>query len=1037
MPRLTTLFDFQDRTSRKLKMVTSNFERLQKKTNKPIAIRAMDHASKTIRVVDRSVNRLANRSYKVTVWSVDKASRTIGAIRRSLTSIPSMITVALAVVGIDKLKDATLGAAMNFEQYEVSMNHWLNGNTKKAKKLVTWMGQFADKTPFNSAELFPALTRGIGITSGDVKQAKKLLAISADMASLTPGKTVSDAMEAIADAQMGEFERMKEFNFKMTQKEFKAIGGWVGFMKQINKKFEGGANKLSQTAIGKISTIKGYIGTTFRSIGGGILDSLKPRLDIISNWIDNNQDKWAEWKATVQNAGKQGSEWLFSTLENSFNYIRTHYLENDNFKKLDFEGKIKFILGDINGWWKNKGQPALSSWWDSTGKPWAEEIGMSVGKAIFNGIVTGMKEGPKYVLGMWKNAFKDPSVSSFGGAAISTLLAASLGSIILAPLFKGVKGLSKVGKNFWDLGKSTKNQFSIGNQKMNTQPPKPPTPSYNDLTKQMYGSKKEVPKSKGLKLPKWLSNTGKGMKRLPLIGTALGALSLIGASKQEMPGQVGSLGGGMAGAAAGAAIGSVVPGVGTAIGGLAGGMLGSMGGEKVGDWIKNLDFSAIGQGIKDAFSSAGSWISDSIWTPLTDGFNSAKEGISIGWSSLSGWFESNVWTPISDAGINGINFIVGAWDIAHEGISSVWSSVSGWFNDNVWTPIQIGAGIAWEIISTKVSDTWTSISETWTSATTWFNESVWTPLSETAVSNWDSISTAATNAWSWASATWSTASEWFNENVWTPVSSAASTTGSWISSKFNEAWNWASGVWSPVAEWFESSVWSPLSTAVSTTGTWISDKFTEAWNWSSATWSSVSGWFQSTVWDPLVSGAETTLNWVSQKFQSAINWITSTWNSVKSTFQNISDRGSQITGMTPSGGAGGSGTSANGRLPAPTLHADGGRFTKAHMGIVAEAGTEWIIPTSGNKSRNISMWQQAGQELGVPLPTEQVAAATQSRTTSNNQSYGIRDIILQITGENHYSNDMDAEKVGKIAFEYIRNLLEEQKYTSGEMPVYD
>lgn len=62
------------------------------------------------------------------------------------------------------------------------------------------MGQYADTTPFSSPELFPALTRGVGISNGDIKQAKELLKISADMAALTPGKTVEDAMEALADA---------------------------------------------------------------------------------------------------------------------------------------------------------------------------------------------------------------------------------------------------------------------------------------------------------------------------------------------------------------------------------------------------------------------------------------------------------------------------------------------------------------------------------------------------------------------------------------------------------------------------------------------------------------------------------------------------------------------------------------------------------------------------------------------------------------------------------------------------------------------
>src|SRR5690606_23117732 len=184
---------------------------------------------------------------RFTLRALDMASSTIRNVGRMITSIPAVITIALSAVGIGELKDATVGAAMSFEQYEVSMTHWSNGNVKQAKELVKWMGQFADITPFSSVELFPALTRGIGITDGNVKQAQDLLNLSADMAALTPGKTPIDAMEALADAKLGEMERLKEFNIKVSKKEFDNIG-YAGVVKKLADRFEGGAEKLSKTS---------------------------------------------------------------------------------------------------------------------------------------------------------------------------------------------------------------------------------------------------------------------------------------------------------------------------------------------------------------------------------------------------------------------------------------------------------------------------------------------------------------------------------------------------------------------------------------------------------------------------------------------------------------------------------------------------------------------------------------------------------------------------------------------------------------------
>ena len=45
-------------------------------------------------------------------------------------------------------------------------------------------------------------------------------------------------------------------------------------------------------------------------------------------------------------------------------------------------------------------------------------------------------------------------------------------------------------------------------------------------------------------------------------------------------------------------------------------------------------------------------------------------------------------------------------------------------------------------------------------------------------------------------------------------------------------------------------------------------------------------------------------------------------------------------------------------------HASGGIFDEPHIGLVAEAGPEAIIPLNGS-TESLEMWQQAGEELGV------------------------------------------------------------------------
>jgi hypothetical protein len=78
------------------------------------------------------------------------------------------------------------------------------------------------------------------------------------------------------------------------------------------------------------------------------------------------------------------------------------------------------------------------------------------------------------------------------------------------------------------------------------------------------------------------------VKRLPLIGTAIGAGQILMAdNKLETAGKVGAEAlGGWGGAAAGAAIGSVIPGIGTAVGGIVGGIAGALGGGALFDKVK-------------------------------------------------------------------------------------------------------------------------------------------------------------------------------------------------------------------------------------------------------------------------------------------------------------------------------------------------------------------------------------------------------------------------------------------------------------------
>lgn len=84
--------------------------------------------------------------------------------------------------------------------------------------------------------------------------------------------------------QMGEFERLKEFDFRGSKEEYDKSGGDLMKMKDpktnktLGELFGGGAKKFEDTPAGKIAKIKGTIGDGMADLGRSVLESLSPTL---------------------------------------------------------------------------------------------------------------------------------------------------------------------------------------------------------------------------------------------------------------------------------------------------------------------------------------------------------------------------------------------------------------------------------------------------------------------------------------------------------------------------------------------------------------------------------------------------------------------------------------------------------------------------------------------------------------------------------------------------------------------------------------
>lgn len=202
----------------------------------------------------------------------------------------------------------TVNKGMELEDYQISMRHFVGVNNpgasesdvqKRTDEYMNWLRGYSNKTPYGTGETVEAGSRAVQIAEGNIKAAQGLVRMAGDMAALTPNKTIMDAMEALADAQMGEMERMKEFGFKMSAEAFKKAGNDL-FSTQgvsgmtLEQVFSGGAQKKGKSARGILSTLTGNIESGVQDAGLALVDALKPLMIQLLPQSENISKKIAE-----------------------------------------------------------------------------------------------------------------------------------------------------------------------------------------------------------------------------------------------------------------------------------------------------------------------------------------------------------------------------------------------------------------------------------------------------------------------------------------------------------------------------------------------------------------------------------------------------------------------------------------------------------------------------------------------------------------------------------------------------------------------
>ncbi|MFK5937728.1 MAG: tape measure protein [Sulfurimonas sp.] len=227
------------------------------------------------------------------VSGMNKAER---AIKSSVTKIKVGVAgLAVAYLGVEtaiKVMSTAMDQAQQivdvaatFEQFNATLQT-LEGSSQKAEQSMNWIKDFASVTPFNidkvTASFISLKAYGLDPTDG-------LLRTLGDT-SAAMGKDIQEAVEAMADAVVGENERLKAFGIRASVTGNKIKYSWTNASGEMRQKII-----LNNSAI-----IQSTLSAIFNSKYAG---AMQMQSKTWKGLISNLQDNWMIFQSNIMKGG--------------------------------------------------------------------------------------------------------------------------------------------------------------------------------------------------------------------------------------------------------------------------------------------------------------------------------------------------------------------------------------------------------------------------------------------------------------------------------------------------------------------------------------------------------------------------------------------------------------------------------------------------------------------------------------------------------------------------------------------------------------
>ena len=209
--------------------------------------------------------------------AVKQSEKSVSGFSSNLAKVGGVIAGVFAVDKIMEFGSAVVETTSTFQRFESVLTNTL-GSTSEAQKALDRITEFASQTPFSVSELTDSFVR---LANQGFKPTSEEMRKLGDLASST-GKEFVMLAEAIIDAQVGEFERLKEFGIRAEKQGDKVTFTFKNVKTQVD--FTSDAIQNYILSLGDLEGVSGAMVGISKTLGGQI-SNLGDSFDTLKNEI--------------------------------------------------------------------------------------------------------------------------------------------------------------------------------------------------------------------------------------------------------------------------------------------------------------------------------------------------------------------------------------------------------------------------------------------------------------------------------------------------------------------------------------------------------------------------------------------------------------------------------------------------------------------------------------------------------------------------------------------------------------------------------